>query len=72
LDAIKQKAKERVQKHYERLDKRHNLSQFLAKLKPKIRKLCMVKTYTNIEEVVVAVVEIERILGKLKETHTSL
>jgi hypothetical protein len=32
----------------------------------------MVKTYTNIEEVVVAVVEIERILGELKETHTSL
>jgi len=43
-----------------------------VKLKPKIRKLCMVKTYINIEEVVVAVVEIERILGELKETHTSL
>jgi hypothetical protein len=38
------------------------------KLKPNIRKLCMVKTYTNIEEVVVAAIEIERILGELKET----
>lgn len=77
LDAIKQKAKERVQKYYERLDKFFQQGQiqdvkqchnFLAKLKPKIRKLCMVKTYTNIEEVVVAIAEIERILGELKET----
>jgi hypothetical protein len=41
----------------------------LAKLRPKIRKLCIVKIYTNIEEVfVVLVVEIEQVLGEFRET----
>ncbi len=40
----------------------------LAKLKPKIKKLCVVRTYINIEEVVIVVVEIERVLGELGET----
>ncbi len=35
---------------------------------PEIRKLCVVKTYINIEEVVVVVAEIERVLEELKET----
>ncbi len=41
---------------------------FLGKLRPEIRKLCLVKTYTNIEDVVVAVTKIECVLGKLGET----
>jgi hypothetical protein len=40
----------------------------LAKLRPEIRKLCIVKTYTNIDEVVVAIAEIEQVLGEFKET----
>jgi hypothetical protein len=35
---------------------------------PEIRKLCVVKTYINIEEVVVVVAEIERVLEELRET----
>jgi prephenate dehydrogenase len=41
----------------------------LVNLRPKIRKLCIVKIYTNIDEVVA---EIERILGKLEETPYEL
>jgi hypothetical protein len=41
---------------------------FLARLRPEIRKLCVVRTFTNIEEVVGAVTEVERVLGELGET----
>jgi len=77
LDAIKQEPKERFQKYYERLDKLFQRGQiqdaehhrrFLAKLKPKIRKLCVVTTNIDIEEMVVVVAEIERVLGELGET----
>jgi hypothetical protein len=39
---------------------------------PEIRKLCVVKTYINIEEVVVVATEIERVLGELEETPMNL
>jgi hypothetical protein len=39
----------------------------MAKLKPKIKKLCIVRTYTDIEKVVVIIVEIEGVLGELGE-----
>ncbi len=77
MDAIKQEPKERVQKYYERFDKLFQWGQiqdaeqrrrFLARLRPEIRKLCVVWTYTDIEEVVIVAVEIERVLGKLGET----
>jgi hypothetical protein len=57
LDAIKQKPKERVQNYFERLNKLFqrgripNVEQrrrFLAKLRPEIRKLCVVRTFTDI------------------------
>jgi len=76
LDAIKQEPKERVKKYYERLNKLFQWGQiqdakhprrFLARLRLEIRKLCVVRTYTNIEEVVTIVVEIERVLGELGE-----
>jgi len=37
-------------------------------LKPEIRKICVVKTYANIEEMVGAATELERVLGELGET----
>ncbi len=40
----------------------------MGKLRPKIRKLCVVRTYTNIDEVVVTVAKIECVLGELGET----
>jgi len=77
MDAIKQEPKERVQKYFERLDKLFRKGKiqdvkqkrrFLARLRPEIRKLCMVKTFADIEELVGAATEVERVLGELGET----
>jgi len=40
----------------------------LARLRPEIRKLCVVKTFTDIEELVGAATKLERVLGELGET----
>ncbi len=77
LDVIKQEPKERVQRYFERLDKlfqrgkipdAEQRRRFLGKLRPEIRKICVVKTYTDIEEMVGAATELERALGELGET----
>jgi predicted component of viral defense system (DUF524 family) len=77
LDAIKQEPKERVQKYFERLDKlfqrgritdAEQKRRFLAKLRPEIRKLCVVRTFANVAELVAAATEVERVLGELGET----
>jgi hypothetical protein len=77
LDAIKQEPKERVQKYFERLDKlfqrgripdTEQRRRFLGKLRPEIRKLCVVRTFADIEEMVGAPTELESVLGELGET----
>ncbi len=77
LDAVKQEPKEKVHKYFERLDKLfqrgqiHDAEQrrrFLARLRPEIRKLCVVRTFADIEELVGAAIEVERVLGELGET----
>jgi hypothetical protein len=77
LDAIKQEPRERVQKYFERLDKlfqrgripdTEQRRRFLAKLRPEIQKLCVVRTFADIEELVGAATELERVLGELGET----
>jgi len=77
MDAIKQKPKERVQKYFERLyklfqkGKIQDIEQkrkFLARLRPEIRKLCVVRTFADIEELVGAATKVERVLGELGET----
>jgi predicted aspartyl protease len=77
MDAVKQEPKERVRKYFERLDKLFRKGQipdveqrrhFLARLKPEIRKLCVVRAFANIEGLVDAIVEVERVLGELGET----
>jgi len=77
LDAIKQEPKERVQKYFERLDKlfwrgriqdNEQKRRFLARLRPAIRKLCAVQTFTDIEELIGAASELEQVLGELGET----
>jgi hypothetical protein len=77
LDAIKQKPKERVQKYFERLDKLFQKGRlqdaeqgrrFLARLRLAIRKLCVVRTFADIEELVGTATEVERVLGELGET----
>jgi hypothetical protein len=77
LDAIKQEPRERVQKYFERLDKLFQKGRlqdieqkrrFLDRLRPEIRKLCVVRTFADIEELVGAAMEVERVLGELGET----
>jgi len=77
LDAIKQEPKERVQKYFERLDKlfqkgkipdAEQRRRFLAKLRPEIRKLCVVRTFADVEELVAVATELERVLGELGKT----
>jgi len=77
LDAIKQEPKERVQKYFERLNKlfqkgkipdAEQRRRFLAKLRLEIRKLCVVRTFADVEELVGAATELERVLGELGET----
>jgi hypothetical protein len=77
LDAIKQEPKERVQKYFEHLDKlfqkgrlqdAEQKRRFLAKLRPEIRKLCVVRTFADIEELVSVAMKVERVLGELGET----
>jgi hypothetical protein len=77
MDAIKQEPKERVQKYFERRDKLFRKGKiqdveqkrrFLARLRPEIRKLCMVRTLADIEKLVGAATEVERVLGELGET----
>ncbi len=77
LDAIKQEPKERVQRYFEHLDRlfqrgripdAEQRRRFLARLRPEIRKLCVVRTFTDIEELVGAATGLERVLGELGET----
>jgi hypothetical protein len=41
---------------------------FLARLRPEIRKLCVVRVFADIEELVSVAIEVERVLGELGET----
>jgi hypothetical protein len=70
LDAIKQEPRERVQRYFEkgRIPDAEQRKRFLARLRPEIRKLCVVRTFADIEELVGAASELERVLGKLGET----
>jgi hypothetical protein len=77
LDAIKQEPRERVQRYFEQLDRffqkgkivdAEQRRRFLARLRPEIRKLCVVRNFADIEELVGAASEVERVLGELGET----
>jgi hypothetical protein len=57
LDAIKQEPRERVQRYFERLDRffwkgkiadAKQRRRFLARLRPEIRKLCIVRNFADI------------------------
>jgi hypothetical protein len=68
LDAMKQEPKKRVQKYFERLDKLfwkgrildvEQKRRFLARLRPEIQKLCVVRTFADIEELIRLATEVE-------------
>ncbi len=77
LDAIKQEPKERVQKYFECLNKlfqrgriqdAEQRRRFLARLRPKIQTLCVVRTFIDIEKLVGVTTKLERVLGELGKT----
>jgi len=77
MDVIKQETRERVQTYFGCLDKMFRKGQipdaeqkrrFLARLRLEIRKLCMVRVFADIKELVAATIEVERVLGELGET----
>jgi hypothetical protein len=77
MDVIKQEPRERVQTYFGRLDKMFRKGQipdveqkrrFLARLRPEIRKLCVVRVFADIEDLVGAAIEVERVLGEMGET----
>ncbi|CAK9236260.1 unnamed protein product [Sphagnum troendelagicum] len=77
LDAIRQEPRERVQRYFERLDRffqkgkisdAEQRRRFLARLRPEIKKLCVVRNFADIEELIGATMEVERVLGELGET----
>ncbi|CAK9882632.1 unnamed protein product [Sphagnum jensenii] len=72
LDAIRQEPKEWVLRYFERLDRlfrkgrtsdAEQKRRFLARLRPEIRKLCVVRNFADIEELVATASEVERVLG---------
>jgi hypothetical protein len=77
LDAIKHEPKEWVEMYFERLDKlfqkgrigdAKQKKRFLVRLRPKLIRLCVVRIYTDIEEMVITTTKIERVLRDLGET----
>ncbi len=77
LDAFKQEPKERVQKYFELFDKlfqrgriqdAEQRQRHMARLQLEICKVCVVRTFTHIEELVVVATELEKVLGELGET----
>ncbi len=41
---------------------------FLAKLRPKIHKLCVIRTYENMNELLITTIDVGKVLGKIGGT----
>jgi hypothetical protein len=72
MDTIKQEPRQRVQSYYDRLEclfvkgkildvKRRRL---MTHLRPKIKKFCIVRTYANMDELLAAAMEVEKVVGE--------
>jgi predicted component of viral defense system (DUF524 family) len=81
LGTIKQEPKKIVKKCFECFDKlfqrgkiqdAEHRRRFLARLRLEIWKLCVVRIFTDIEKLMGAVIELERVLGELGETPYEL
>lgn len=77
MDEVKQEPQKRVQFYFDWLDKLfrkgkikdgEQKQRFLAHLQPKVKKLCMVKNYANVEKMFVITKDVKKILIKLGET----
>ncbi len=77
MDEVKQESPKRVQLYFDWLDKPfkkgkikdgEQKQRFLAHLRPKIKKLCMVKNYANVGEMFVVAKDVKKLLDELGET----
>jgi hypothetical protein len=78
MDAIRQEPRQQVQLYYVKLEglfvKGKILDakwkkRFLAHLKLEIRKLGVVHTYVDMDELLATTIEVEKVLGEIGETH---
>jgi hypothetical protein len=74
---VRQKHKQRVQLYYDRSEKlfvngiiinAKRQRRFLTKLRPELRKLLVIRTYQNMDELLTATIEVEKVLGEIGET----
>ncbi len=81
LDRIKQELKQKVHVYYDRMEKlftRGKLEdgeqkrKFWTQLRPKIKKLCVMKDHASMEALLNATLEVKRVLAKLGETPFEL
>ncbi len=82
LDSLHQVPKERIQHYYNGMEKlvhkgriKSSVKQrcrFLVRLECEIDKLCVVKVYANMEELLATTIDVERVLGKIGETSISV
>jgi hypothetical protein len=76
LDGVKHELRQKVQLYFDRLDKLfkkrkikdvEQRCKFLAHLQLKFRKLCMVRTYANVKEMLLVAKKVESVLGQSGE-----
>ncbi len=81
MDEIKQEPRKRVQFYFDWLDKLvrkgkikdgEQKQRFLAHLQPKIKKLCMVKNYANVEEMFVVAKDVKKYWMNWERHHLNL
>ncbi len=76
MDAIRQKLRQWVQTYYDRLEclfvkgiilDAKSRRRFLAHLRPEIKKLCVVHTYADMDELLVVAIEVEKVFREIRE-----
>ncbi len=77
MDAMHQEPRQRVQLYYDKLDRlfvkgrilnAKRCMWFLARLRPQLRKLLVIRIYQDMDELLVATIEIKKVIGKIGKT----
>jgi hypothetical protein len=77
MDAVRWEPRQRDQLYYDRLEKLFvkgcildvkRRRRFLARLKPELKNLFVVRTYHDMDELLAIAIEVEKILGEIGET----
>jgi hypothetical protein len=68
---------QRIQLYYDKLEHlfvkgkildAEKRKRFMAHFRPKIRKLCVVHTYVDMDELLATAIKVEKVLGEIEET----